>query len=36
MIDAAGRKKYLVARDSNGNCVCSNDLSDTFVDSTRR
>jgi hypothetical protein len=31
MIDPAGRKKYLVARDSEGNCVCSNKLSDTFV-----
>jgi hypothetical protein len=31
LIDPVGRKKYLVARDSDGNCVCSNDLSDTFV-----
>jgi hypothetical protein len=31
LIDPAGRKKYLVARDSDGNCVCSNHLSDTFV-----
>jgi hypothetical protein len=31
LIDPQGRKKYLVARDSEGNCVCSNDLSDTFV-----
>jgi hypothetical protein len=31
LIDPVGRKKYLVARDSDGNCVCSNNLSDTFV-----
>jgi hypothetical protein len=31
LIDPAGRKKYLVARDSDGNCVCSNHPSDTFV-----
>jgi hypothetical protein len=35
LIDPVGRKKYLVARDSDGNCVCSNDLSDTFVYSGR-
>jgi hypothetical protein len=31
LIDPVGRKKYLVARDSDGRCVCSNDLSDVFV-----
>jgi hypothetical protein len=31
LIDPVGRKKYLVARDSDGNCVCSNNLSGTFV-----
>lgn len=31
LIDPVGRKKYLVARDETGNCVCSNDLSSEFV-----
>jgi hypothetical protein len=31
LIDPEGRKKYLVARDSTGRCVCSNDLSAAFV-----
>lgn len=26
LVDAAGKKKYLVLRDSNGKCVCSRDL----------
>jgi hypothetical protein len=31
LIDPEGRKKYLVARESTGRCVCSNDLSAAFV-----
>lgn len=31
LIDAPGKKKYLVARDDTGRCVCSNGLSDTFA-----
>jgi len=31
LIDPAGRKKYLVARDSSGRCVCSNSLSSAFA-----
>ena len=31
LIDPQNRKKYLVARDSDDNCVCSRDLSSTFV-----
>jgi hypothetical protein len=31
LIDPEGRKKYLVARESTGRCVCSNDLSGAFV-----
>lgn len=31
LIDAANRKRYLVARDSGGQCVCDNELSGTFV-----
>lgn len=31
IIDAEGRKKYLVARDSEGRCVCSNGLSGAFL-----
>jgi hypothetical protein len=31
LIDPEGRKKYLVARDATGRCVCSNDLSAAFV-----
>jgi hypothetical protein len=31
LIDPQGRKKYLVARESTGLCVCSNDLSAAFV-----
>jgi hypothetical protein len=31
LIDPQGRKKYLVARESTGRCVCSNDLSAAFV-----
>ena len=31
LIDAAGRKKYLVARDATGRCVCSNNLGSAFV-----
>jgi hypothetical protein len=32
LIDPAGRKKYLVARESTGRCVCSNNLGDAFVE----
>ena len=31
LIDPEGRKKYLVARESTGRCVCSNDLSASFA-----
>jgi hypothetical protein len=31
LIDPQGKKKYLVARDSQGRCVCSNDLSSAFA-----
>jgi hypothetical protein len=31
LIDPEGRKKYLVARESTGHCVCSNGLSNAFV-----
>lgn len=31
LIDPNGRKKYLVARESTGRCVCSNNLSAAFV-----
>jgi hypothetical protein len=31
LIDPQGRKKYLVARDETGRCVCSNGLSGVFV-----
>jgi hypothetical protein len=31
LIDPEGRKKYLVARESTGRCVCSNALSGAFV-----
>ncbi len=31
LIDPEGRKKYLVARDSEGRCVCSNQLSSRFI-----
>jgi hypothetical protein len=31
LIDPQGRKKYLVARDETGRCVCSNGLSSVFV-----
>ena len=31
LIDPEGRKKYLVARESTGRCVCSNDLSSSFA-----
>lgn len=31
LIDPNGRKKYLVARESTGRCVCSNDLGSAFV-----
>jgi hypothetical protein len=31
LVDPEGRKKYLVARDETGRCVCSNDLSGAFV-----
>lgn len=31
LIDPEGRKKYLVARDSEGRCVCSNQLSSEFI-----
>jgi len=31
LIDPEGRKKYLVARESTGRCVCSNDLSSAFA-----
>lgn len=30
LIDAAGRKKYLVVADSKGTCVCSSDLTNTL------
>lgn len=33
LVDPEGRKKYLVALDATGNCVCSNDLSGAFADS---
>ena len=29
--DPVGKTKYLVARDSDGRCVCSNSLSSPFV-----
>jgi hypothetical protein len=32
LIDTEGAKKYLVARDETGRCVCSNDLSGVFVE----
>ena len=32
LIDPEGRKKYLVARDSRGLCVCTSDLNSTFVE----
>jgi hypothetical protein len=32
LIDPNGRKKYLVARESTGRCVCSNDLGSAFVE----
>jgi hypothetical protein len=32
LIDPNGRKKYLVARESTGRCVCSNNLSGQFVE----
>lgn len=31
LVDGQNRKKYLVAQDSRGDCVCSSDLSSTFV-----
>jgi hypothetical protein len=31
LIDPEGRKKYLVARETTGRCVCSNNLSAAFV-----
>jgi hypothetical protein len=31
LIDPVGKKKYLVARDADGRCVCANHLSDAFV-----
>jgi len=31
LIDPEGRKKYLVARDSEGRCVCSNQLGTRFI-----
>ena len=31
MVDPEGRKKYLVARDEEGRCVCTNDLSGAFA-----
>jgi hypothetical protein len=31
LIDPEGRKKYLVAREATGRCVCSNNLSAAFV-----
>jgi hypothetical protein len=31
LIDPAGRKKYLVARDEDNRCVCSNELGSAFV-----
>jgi hypothetical protein len=31
LIDTKGNKKYLVARDENGRCVCSNNLSSVFL-----
>lgn len=34
LIDTANRKRYLVARDSTGRCVCDNELSSTFVERT--
>lgn len=33
LVDPEGRKKYLVALDASGRCVCSNDLSGAFADS---
>jgi hypothetical protein len=32
LIDPDARKKYLVARESTGRCVCSNDLGSAFVE----
>jgi hypothetical protein len=32
LVDGVGRKKYLVARDSSGQCLCDNDLSNAFVE----
>jgi hypothetical protein len=32
LIDPNARKKYLVARDSTGRCVCSTDLGSAFVE----
>ncbi|MGI8439163.1 MAG: hypothetical protein ACR2NV_03020 [Thermoleophilaceae bacterium] len=32
LIDPEGRRKYLVARDPEGLCVCSNNLSGTFAE----
>ena len=31
MVDPEGRKKYLVARDETGRCVCTNGLSGQFA-----
>jgi hypothetical protein len=31
LIDPVGKKKYLVARDADGRCVCSNQLSSSFA-----
>ena len=31
MVDAEGRKKYLVARDETGRCVCTNSLNSQFA-----
>jgi hypothetical protein len=31
LIDPEGRKKYLVARQADGHCICSNDLGAAFV-----
>jgi hypothetical protein len=33
LVDAAGKKKYLVLRDSDGKCLCSRDLKDVQPDS---
>lgn len=35
LIDPVGKKKYFVARDSEGNCVCSRGLKDLDAGSTR-